>query len=255
MAAPALQGSELQDSWTGTPHTTAALVWGASVADLLLTVSIAIVANNNVIPTVTSVTDSLGLTWTKRASIGQIGITSGITSGPVAQGMEIWTAPAPGSPTWTGHTITVASSANTDSVVMAMERLNAANLSTPMDHNASFPKTATRNTTGTLSATGISTSTANCTVYAMRCAAGAGNNINTGTFHIAGVNGDFGTATLKNGTNFCIAGSQGKGFTSTQSGIAVDSGTTTDDAMIVAIGITGDSQPALPSRSWGRVIS
>lgn len=246
MAAPTLIGNEFSDFWNGASYTSAGITWGTTVADLLLIAGISVTANNNTVPTINSVSDSLGLTWTRLGTLNQTGIASGITAGPIAQTLEIWYAKSPGNPSWTGHTITVATSANTDVGIISAARLQAARLADPVDHHASLPATAKRTASGapaTLSVTGVSTATADTCIYAVRASAGAGNNINAGAFTIAG-SGDFGAGTLHQNVNFNIEGDQGRSFTSIQSGITVLSNTSIDNSMIIVGAFTSDVQGA-----------
>ena len=99
--------------------------------------------------TVTSITDTAGLTWTKRSSFEY---TSGTRFN-----LEVWWAPSTG--VLSSDVITANLGATATQTVMIAFGVNGANFAAPWDTNGTLPATAT--STGTPTVSGVSTTNAN----------------------------------------------------------------------------------------------
>jgi hypothetical protein len=148
--------------------TTSAFDFGsvASSTNLRIVASIAILSKNNTLSSITSLTDFEGFTWHKAGSVSQVGITnpSGMTGAPLAEGLEIWYTDTFVSTDLTGgttYTLTVNVDNDIDLMGVYFAIQKDIDTTVPLDANASFPASTSRNSssTATMSLTGKTTNT------------------------------------------------------------------------------------------------
>jgi hypothetical protein len=246
MAAPVVdvqRGTDSGGSPAGTSLTTPAMTTGGT--NRVLVAFIAFNKESGAVPTVSSVTDTSGLTWTKLDAVTLATYT--ITNPIIARG-EIWWAQAPlllSSVTVTANF----SSAPTAAVLDVVAFSGCYALSTPFDSNASNPTHASDvSGSSTLPTATISTSQADDLIIGWGfCGRNSQSNA-TGWTNLAihSPSPDFPASF------FTII--ETKSFAATQSGLAVSPNTNTTDWGMYALALTGDAPPAPITKSYGQVI-
>lgn len=261
MAAPTISGNQFNFVYTGNAAMVVTIpFWGnftTDLPDMSVIVGVAVLANDNVPPSISGISDTLGLTWVRIGSVSQTGLTSVITGAPVAETIEFWKAYAAGTPSWAGHVITVTPSSNADCAFVYTFRIKDCNIAQPLDLNVDWPASGVRRgSSAALSLTGLDTDTSNICVVAMRCSAGFGNNVNSGGFTIDGVSGDFGQADDVQGTNHLYAGTLGKQLTAALASSTLASASVIENTAMLALVFTADTQSApAVTTAFGVVIS
>lgn len=255
MPAPGISGAQLTDTFAGgTSRTSNTMNYGSSVANVVIICSVAMTSPTNTAPSITSMTDSTGLTWIKAGGTSKTGATRGVTGSPRAHAHETWYAISTSA--ISSHTIT-ANFANTiDTGIMLITRLTGCNLTDPIDRNVALPATSTFDSASaaTLALSGINTNTANVLIYGVASSIGAGNN-NSGVT-LTGGTGNFGggTFTASGGTNFVIMNQVGKQYTSIQTGVSAASTGSVNEGQMFAIAFTADAQ-SVNGNASGAVIT
>jgi len=186
--------------------------------------------NNAVTPTISSVSDTAGLTWARRGSK----VTA--TSGSQQSSQEIWWAFSSGA--LSGDVITVNFVGGADLLALVAFGVNGSGSSSaPWDVNVSLPATATSAVTGTPSVSGVSTTHANAILL------GFYSQGNTGAFTAQTSGSGFSIIdqTGSNAGSFSIAAAaESQGVTSAQSSVSVAFGTSsTAPWSIIADAIAG----------------
>jgi hypothetical protein len=161
------------------------------------------------------ITDTLGLTWTKRS---QFSFHSGATGTDFVD-IEVWWAlrAATTSTTVTAHT---AGAATFDNATIAAFAISGANTSTPWDTNGSLPATATSsgNTASAPTVTGVSTS---CDKTMAIAFTGAARSVGAYTAQTAGTGYTIEDAqAVAPGNDFAGDGVEQQIFAATQPGIS-----------------------------------
>lgn len=195
--------------------------------------------------TVSGITDTAGLTWTKRSAIAQDSAVGQFITCFIDA--EVWWAYSSGA--LTGDTITVTYSGATDAGVLIAFGVNSSgtafSASSPWDTNGSLP--ATNFTAGvvTPSAT-VSTTAANTLLFAVS----AGNQIYGGTAASGYTEIDFNTDFGGSGAG---ESAQYQVFASAQSGITVNGGEAATSPLFIVDALAQPSAGgATPTAGWQR---
>jgi hypothetical protein len=185
--------------------TSAAVTLSTTHSNCIVVVMVTIEDSPNTIPTVTSITDTAGLTWAKRAST---------TNSNSANGIETWWALAP-SPL-VSDVITVHTDFFDDITVTAFA-VSGANTGSPWDTNGSLPALNNGSGNNAPSVSGVSTTATDTIVFSF-----AGDAQNPQFVNGAGTGYTQLAAPHNNGRNNWSNGEcQYKAFSSAQSSITV----------------------------------
>jgi len=135
--------------------------------------------------TVSSISDSAGLTWAQRSSVTM----DNAGAQNAYNDFERWWALSTGA--LSNDTITVSFSGSVDSATVLAYGVNGANTGTPWDANGSLPATATSSSNTTPTVSGISTTSASTLLLASVGTTNGGASILTGTIAGAAASGIF----------------------------------------------------------------
>lgn len=242
MVAPVVDFSFANGSGsTGSSAYTVAYTPGFSSVGELLLLSICYQQPNGTANSVTSITDSLGLVWTRYGGVNYVGAADGNgLSGPSYTAIEVWYAI--GNIPATASSVTVHTAAAVDHMNVAGLLISGFFATGPFDTNASLPGNFSHTTPAATPTLNITTNTAD--VLAIAIATTASNQFQS----VATWNGVSGGSNLVQ-TNFSGGGSffngnttSWKGFTAIQSGLVVNYVSLTNQLMMTLV-VTNDVGP------------
>jgi hypothetical protein len=131
---PALDGSVVSGQWSSTNSVSTGALSTSHANDVVVLAVSAGTASTSGAATVSSVSDTSGLTWTRQARVTGAGSASGEYGGA-----ELWYAIAPSALSGDKVTITYSSSNAVDDGDYYLFGLSGANTITPFDPNSSLP--------------------------------------------------------------------------------------------------------------------
>lgn len=227
--------------------------WGVASgfgSPLILVAGFSIVSKNNTVVKLTSITDSYGNTWHKAGQTSTTGINqSGITSGPVAQSVEIWYAQIATAGLSNTNTFTWTTDSDlVDSIFICAAPSQGRDITNPLDLNASFPATVAMynaSSTAKVTLSGLTTNTAHFTSVFVCGSIGPGQRPGSGgNFTVGGgTTFDYGAPdTFHLNQNYNILNMGFTDFTSAWSGSSIQAHDATNQAIMIAVVITNDVQ-------------
>lgn len=194
---------------------------------------------------VTSVTDSNGLTWTRHSTNNFNGATTGNITGPVYTGSEIWTAQ--GNIIAGAGTLTVNFSIAVDHSTICWATFHGHNAAIPFDNHASLSSVFSNGATASTPTLTLSTATNNVALFGVITT--PDNQSQTGILFNGGVSDGGNSASFSTGgTNWNFLRAEFKNFTTGASGIVVTGVTSRQNQLMTAYAITADVQtpPSTP---------
>lgn len=221
----------IRGSTTGTAHYT------TTVADEIVLLFISYEPNSSATPSVASVTDANGLTWTRR------GTPFSFTSASPATfvGMEVWWAHCSAIVGLSAITVTL-SAAVDDGSLCTMSVSGVTNFTNPFDTNVSLPATLFQSAAANASLT-INTSLGDALVFGFTGSANNGGKTAVAPFAISA------SSQNNNGTNYSYEFVETNNYAAPQTGLAVSMASSVGDYGFIVDALTGSSAPLPPAFS------